>query len=199
MDEIGIINEEISRVAQVLKKLTDFSKEKPETQEMTDVNALLKDIVKLTKNSLLEHSRIKLVTNLEKALPKVNVDKAGLKQVILNLIKNAVEAMSSGGNLYVQTRHFSATVGGKRVIEKKDAIGYIQIQVRDEGPGIPDAIKEKLFDPYVSTKKGEHFGLGLSIAYNIVKSFQGYITCESILGKGTVFKIELPVTLIEVY
>jgi nitrogen-specific signal transduction histidine kinase/HD-like signal output (HDOD) protein len=193
LDEIGIINEEISRVAQVLKKLTDFSKEKPETQEMTDVNALLKDIVKLTKNSLLEHSRIKLVTNLERALPKVNADKAGLKQVILNLIKNAVEAMSSGGNLYVQTRHFSVTVGGKRVIEKKDAIGYIQIQVRDEGPGIPDAIKEKLFDPYVSTKKGGHFGLGLSIAYNIVKSFQGYITCESILGKGTVFKIELPV------
>ncbi len=193
LDEIGIINEEISRVAQVLKKLTDFSKEKPETQEMTDVNALLKDIVKITKNSLLEHSDIKLVTNFEKALPKVNADKAGLKQVILNLIKNAVEAMSSGGNLYIQTRHFSVPDGSRRVIEKKDAIGYIEIQVRDEGPGIPDAIKEKLFDPYVSTKKGGHFGLGLSIAYNIVKSFQGYITCESIPGKGTVFKIELPV------
>ena len=192
-DEIGIINEEIGRVAQVLKKLTDFSKEKPETKEMTDVNALLEDIVKLTKNSLLEHSDIKLVTNFEKALPKVNADKAGLKQVILNLIKNAVEAMSSGGNLYIQTRHFSVPVGSRHVVEKKDAIGYIEILVRDEGPGIPDAIKEKLFDPYVSTKKSGHFGLGLSIAYNIVKSFQGYITCESIPGKGTVFKIELPV------
>ncbi len=100
LDEIGIINEEISRVAQVLKKLTDFSKEKPETQEMTDVNALLKDIVKLTKNSLLEHSRIKLVTNLEKALPKVNVDKAGLKQVILNLIKNAGTVIRPGNNFF---------------------------------------------------------------------------------------------------
>ena len=133
------------------------------------------------------------MTNFEKALPKVNVDKAGLKQVILNLIKNAVEAMSSGGNLYIQTRHFSVPVGSRHVVEKKDAIGYIEILVRDEGPGIPDAIKEKLFDPYVSTKKSGHFGLGLSIAYNIVKSFQGYITCESIPGKGTVFKIELPV------
>jgi len=193
LDEIRIINEEISRVAEVLKKLTDFSKEKPSTQELTDVNALLKDIVKLTKNSLLEHSDIKLVTSFEKALPKVNADKAGLKQVILNLIKNAVEAMSLGGSLYIQTRQFSVPVDSKRAIEEKDAFGYIEIQVRDEGPGMPDAIKEKLFDPYVSTKKGGHFGLGLSIAYNIVKSFQGSITCESIPDKGTVFKIELPV------
>jgi len=193
LDEIRIINEEISRVAEVLKKLTDFSKEKPSTQELTDVNALLKDIVKLTKNSLLEQSDIKLVTSFEKDLPKVNADKAGLKQVILNLIKNAVEAMSSGGSLCIRTRHFSVPVGIRRVIEEKDAFGYIEIQVRDEGPGMPDDIKEKLFDPYVSTKKGGHFGLGLSIAYNIVKSFQGSITCESIPDKGTVFKIELPV------
>jgi signal transduction histidine kinase len=112
---------------------------------------------------------------------------------MINLIKNAVEAMTSGGNLYLKTCHFSVPADSKRVIEKKDAAGYVEIQVTDEGPGMPDSIKEKLFDPYVSTNKGEHFGLGLSIAYNIVKSFQGSMTCESIPDKGTVFKIELPV------
>jgi nitrogen-specific signal transduction histidine kinase len=193
LDEIRIINEEISRVADVLKKLTDISQEKPLTQSLTDVNALLADIVKITKNSLLEHSDIKLVTNFSRALPRVRADKAGLKQVMVNLIKNAVEAMTSGGNLYLKTRHFSVPADSKRAIEKKDAAGYVEIQVIDEGPGMPDSIKEKLFDPYVSTKKGEHFGLGLSIAYNIVRSFQGSLTCESIPGKGTVFRIELPV------
>jgi len=193
LDEIRIINEEISRVAQLLKKLTDFSKEKPVTQEMTDVNALLMDIVKLTKDSLLGHSGIKLLTDLEKPLPNVNAEKAGLKQVFINLIKNAVKAMVSGGNLYIQTRHLSAPVSGRRVHENKDATGYVEIQFRDDGPGIPDEIKKKLFDPYVSSKKGEHFGLGLSIAYEIITSFQGHITCESIPSKGTVFKIKLPV------
>jgi nitrogen-specific signal transduction histidine kinase/HD-like signal output (HDOD) protein len=193
LDEIRIINEEISRVADVLKKLTDISQEKPLTQDLTDVNALLVDIVKITKKSLLEHSDIKLVTKFDRALPKVRTDKAGLKQVMLNLIKNAVEAMTAGGNLYLKTRHFAVPADSKGVIEKKDAAGYVEIQVIDEGPGMPDSIKEKLFDPYVSTKKGEHFGLGLSIAYNIVKSFQGSMTCESIPDKGTVFKIELPV------
>ena len=193
LDEIRIINEEISRVAQLLKKLTDFSNEKPVSQAMTDVNALLMDIVKLTKDSLIGHSGIKLLTDLEKALPKVNAEKAGLKQVFINLIKNAVKAMVSGGNLYIQTRYLSAPASGRRVHENKDATGHVEIQFRDDGPGIPDEIKEKLFDPYISSKKGEHFGLGLSIAYEIIKSFQGHITCESIPGKGTVFKIKLPV------
>jgi signal transduction histidine kinase len=160
---------------------------------MTDVNALLMDIVKLTKDSLIGHSGIKLLTDLEKALPKVNAEKAGLKQVFINLIKNAVKAMVSGGNLYIQTRYLSAPASGRRVHENKDATGHVEIQFRDDGPGIPDEIKEKLFDPYISSKKGEHFGLGLSIAYEIIKSFQGHITCESIPGKGTVFKIKLPV------
>ena len=193
LDEIRIINEEISRVVQLLKKLTDFSKDKPVTPEMTDVNALLMDIVKLTKDSLLGHSDIKLLTDLEKPLPKVNAEKAGLKQVFINLIKNAIKAMESGGNLYIQTRHLSVPDSGRGVHKNKAVTGYVEIQFRDDGPGIPDAIKEKLFDPYVSSKKGEHFGLGLSIAYEIIKSFQGEIACESIPNQGTVFKIKLPV------
>ena len=101
--------------------------------------------------------------------------------------------MPSGGNLYIQTRYVSIPVCGRSVFDKKDAAGCIEIQFRDDGPGIPDAIKENLFDPYVTTKKEGHFGLGLSIAHNIVKSFQGQMTCESIPDKGSVFKIELPV------
>lgn len=192
-DEIKIINEEINRVAHLLKKLTEFSTQKPPTQEMTDINALLMDIVKITKESLLRHSEVNLLTDLEQDLPKVTAEKAGLKQVFINLIKNAAEAMKSGGNLCIQTRHLAPPIGGQRLRDKKDVNGYVEIQFRDDGPGIPEALKEKLFDPYVSSKEGGHLGLGLSIAFNIIKSFQGNLTCESIPDKGTVFKIELPI------
>ena len=193
LDEIRIVNEEISRVADLLRKLTDFSMEKAPTQEKTDINVLLMDIVKLTKDSLLRHADVKLHTDLEKDLPPVIAEKAGLKQVFINLIKNAAEAMQAGGNLFIQTRHLPPPISGKHVHGKKDFNGYVEIQFKDDGPGIPEEIKEKLFDPYVSSKEGGHSGLGLSIAYNIVKSLHGQITCARIPHQGTVFKIELPI------
>ena len=193
LDEIRIVNEEISRVADLLRKLTDFSTEKAPTQEKTDINVLLMDIVKLTRDSLLRHADVKLHTDLEKDLPPVIAEKAGLKQVFINLIKNAAEAMQAGGNLFIQTRHLPPPISGKHVHGKKDFNGYVEIQFKDDGPGIPEEIKEKLFDPYVSSKEGGHSGLGLSIAYNIVKSLHGQITCTRIPHQGTVFIIELPI------
>ena len=75
----------------------------------------------------------------------------------------------------------------------KQGGGFVRIVVRDDGPGVPEAIREKLFDPYVSTKSGRHSGLGLSVVYNTIQSMQGTIFCESTPGEGTVFVIELPV------
>lgn len=192
-DEIRIINEEINRVSHLLRGLTDVSTGKVATPEKTDINALLTDIVTLTKDSLLKHSDINLLTALEPDLPVVTAEKAGLKQVFINLIKNAAEAMDAGGTLEIRTRYLPPPIGGGRIDGKKDANGYVEIRFMDDGPGIPEAIREKLFDPYVSSKAGEHSGLGLSIVYNIVKSFHGRITCSSLPDKGTVFEIELPV------
>ena len=193
LDEIGIISEEISRVADLLRKLIDFSTEKVPAREKTDINALLTDIVMLTRESLLRHSDVKLHTDLEADLPPIIAEKAGLKQVFINLIKNAAEAMEGGGNLFIQTRHLPPPISGAPAYGKKGSIGYVEIQFKDDGPGIPEAIKEKLFDPYVSSKEGGHSGLGLSIAYNIIKSLHGQIVCECIPDQGTIFKIELPV------
>ena len=191
-DEIRIIDEEIGRVAELLKKLTNFSKENTPSREKTEINALLADIVKLTKEPLLRHSNVKIETDFQTSLPMANAEKAGLKQVFINLIKNAAEAMQSGGTLLIRTCLIPPPIGSNRAAGRTKANGRIQIQFIDDGPGIPDAIKEKLFDPYVSSKKGEHSGLGLSIAFNIVKSFHGHITCERAEDKGTVFTIELP-------
>jgi signal transduction histidine kinase len=192
LDEIGIINEEISRVAGLLSKLIDFSKKEKPTREKTDINALLMDIVTLTRESLFRQADVNLHTDLDKDLPPIIAEKAGLKQVFINLMKNAVEAMEAGGNLSIRTRHLPPPISGTSERGKKDR-GYVEVQFKDDGPGIPDAIKEKLFDPYVSTKEGGHSGLGLSVAYNIIKSMHGRIVCERAAEQGTIFKIELPI------
>jgi signal transduction histidine kinase len=192
IDEIRIIDEEISRVSELLTKLTDFSKKNTSPLERTDVNCLLTDIVKLTREPLFRHSQTKLEMDLQKLLPMVPAEKAGLKQVFINLIKNAAEAMPSGGTLLIRTRYVAPPIGAGRCGEKGEPHGCVTIQFIDDGPGIADSIKEKLFDPYVSTKKNGHSGLGLSIAYNIVSSFHGNLSCEDAAGGGTVFTVELP-------
>jgi len=191
-NEIRIINDEISRVANLLEKLTNFSKQPAQTHEAADINALITDIVTLTKDSLQKHSNINLRTDLEPNLPKVDAEGAGLKQVFINLIKNAVEAMVYGGNIYIRTRYFGPSIIDHSVRKKKEHNGYIEVQFKDDGPGIPEAIKEKIFDPYISSKRDGHSGLGLSIAYNIIRSFNGNLICKNTLGYGTEFIIELP-------
>uniref|UniRef100_UPI003567380B two-component system sensor histidine kinase NtrB n=1 Tax=Desulfosarcina sp. TaxID=2027861 RepID=UPI003567380B len=181
------------RASDLLSKLNDFSNEKEPSRERTDINALLMDIVTLTRESFLRHADVKLHTDLDKELPTITAEKAGLKQVFINLIKNAVEAMEAGGNLFIQTRRLPPPISGKPAPGKKGPHGYVEIQFKDDGPGIPEDIKEKLFDPYVSSKEGGHSGLGLSIAYHIIKSLHGHIVCEHVPDQGTMFKVELPI------
>ena len=192
-DEIRIINEEITRAGHLLKRLTDFSSEASPKMRMTDINVLLADILTLTTDSLLSKADIHVHADFDPNLPAIAVDADGLKQVFINLIKNAAEAMAGrGGNLEIRTRHLSPALGGKRQQGGGDAAAFVEIVIRDDGPGIPEEIKEKLFDPYVSTKRGGHSGLGLSVVYNKIKSLQGTVVCESVPHHGTIFTIELP-------
>jgi signal transduction histidine kinase len=191
-DEIGIINEEISRVSGLLGKLTNFSKHPTPSPGAADINRLIQDLVALTKDSLSKQSKISIQTALEEDLPKVVAAEAELKQVFINLIKNAAEAMVSGGAIHIRTQYLGPPVDGKKMRREKESGGSVEVIFEDNGPGIPEDLKEKIFDPYVSSKKGNHSGLGLSIAYSIIRSFKGHMSCESILGKGTQFTIELP-------
>ena len=146
----------------------------------------------MTRDSLSKQSNISIQTALEKDLPKVAGAEAEFKQVFINLIKNAAEAMVSGGTIHIRTQYMGPSINGLKMGGGKASVGYVEIIFEDDGPGIPEDLKEKLFDPYVSSKKGNHSGLGLSIAYSIIRSFKGHMDCESMLGKGTQFKIALP-------
>ena len=122
----------------------------------------------------------------------VMTDKNGLKQVLINFIKNAVEAMPGGGNIYVDTRVVS---GGLQMQTKDDTAGkpqYVETTIRDDGSGIPDAIKSRLFEPFVTSKGEGHAGLGLSISHDIIRELDGTMSCQSDEMSGTTFTITLP-------
>jgi putative nucleotidyltransferase with HDIG domain len=192
-EEIRIINEEIDRVSSIVRKLSDFSKPDTQKQEPLDINALISDLIKITHEPLLVQSGIKAHFTQEPDLPSIVSDKNGLKQVLINLIKNAVEAMPEGGNLYIQTQNVSDGSEGGEEDELIEKPAYAEISVRDEGPGIPEGMRSRLFEPFVSSKGAGHAGLGLSIAHSIVRELKGTITCERAGNKGTIFKVVLPI------
>ncbi len=112
-----------------------------------------------------------------------------LKQVIINLLKNAAEAMTDGGDVTAIT----ARVAKDQYKSGKPPADGIEIVVEDTGPGLPDVVKQNLFKPFVTTKNNGHSGLGLSIIEKTVTELGGSISCESRLEEGTQFTIYFPV------
>ncbi len=190
-EEIKILNEEIDRIGHILQTLTTFSEDKILDIRPVDINTTLSDIVRITKEPLSKRAGVDIYLDLDEDLPAVMAEKGKLKQVFINLIKNAAEAMPGGGNLYIKTQHIYNQIKGGT---KDNSHGYVEIIFSDDGPGIPPEVKSRLFEPFVSSKD-DHSGLGLSIVHNLIKLFNGVITCESEVGKGTTFKIDLPAIL----
>jgi len=191
-EEIRIINEEIDRVSAIIRELSDFSKPRVQQQELVDINTLISDLIKITHESLLLRFGIKTHLNMEPSLPTLMTDKNGLKQVFVNLIKNAVEAMPGGGNLHIDTRRVPIGLTNNLKEDPEGEQPSVEITISDDGPGIPDGIKSRLFEPFVSSKGEGHAGLGLSIAYSIIRALNGTMICESDQPMGTTFRIVLP-------
>lgn len=191
--ELTVISEEIDRVAHILRNLSDFSEPKAQKTELININTLLTVLIKILQESHLLRDNINVHMELEPSLPSVYSDKNGLKQVFINLIKNAGESMPQGGNLYIGTRYIQNTLNDKFNPDTTDSMRYVEITIKDDGPGIPDAIKSRLFEPFITSKGAGHTGIGLSIVYNIIKELKGTITYTSDKKDGTCFKIVLPV------
>lgn len=191
-EELEFINEEIDRVDHIINELSDFSESKTLTIGPLDINALLSYITKVLKKSHLLGSDINLHLALDPSLPPIDTDANKVKQIFINLIRNAVEAMRQGGNLSISTQYVSNKLDTPLQQNTNGNLNYAQITIKDDGPGIPDALKYRVFEPYVTTKRGGHAGLGLSIVFNIVKELKGTITCESDGQNGTCFGIVFP-------
>jgi len=171
----------ISGEAERLKTLTDgllsFSRGKEMVKRWTDLNEVAQDVARLLRYEAEKRS-VRLETNCTE-LPLVEADPNKLKQVLINLILNALQALNKGGTVTLETSFR----------EKGEAI----ISVKDTGPGIPDEVRERIFEPFFTTKKeGEGTGLGLYICQNIVVEHGGHLDVESRPGEGTTFHISLP-------
>lgn len=194
-EDITIIREEIDRVYQIVRQLTTFSKPDFSDSTEVDVNSVIVDQMKLLRQSILQPGGISDHLFLSEGLPRVLCDPGRLKQVLSNLVKNAAEAMKQDGNIYIETRN-PIKSQKKEANRPLDVLDGIEIIVRDDGPGIPEEIKLRLFEPFISSKGSDHRGLGLSIVHNIVKELNGSITCESDGDAGTTFRITLPASAV---
>ena len=183
-NELAIIDEEIHRMSAMISQLDMFSQEPVCSSVLTDVNRVIEDIVQLFKSAHFAGTEIIMSFIPEENLPPIMTSKDSLKQIIINLLKNGVEAMDGSGNITVKTRRLVP-----EVITDKEGI---EIVVADTGPGLPESVKANLYTPFVTTKQDGHSGLGLSIIYKTVKDLGGTISCTSNPIDGTCFSIFLP-------
>jgi putative nucleotidyltransferase with HDIG domain len=188
IDEIHIIDEEINRVAGLIKSLTVPAEAAANPFEPLDVNALIGDLLALLRSSFSATRTIRLKQELDKRIPSIATDRNLLKQVLWNLLKNAAEAMPEEGSITINSRLISAL---PEHAGDDGRTGKIRISVCDDGPGIDDAIKARLFMPNVTSKSG-HDGLGLAIAHEAAMQLRGSLRCESAAGRGTCFFLDLP-------
>ena len=181
-DHLKIIKEEIQRVGDIALRMHDISDPQHIASYSVDINEVIRDLMEIFQASYFKTHDITEDVDLDKKLPAIQVSRASLKQVITNLVKNAVEAMPDGGELWIQT-HDHINIGGRE---------YVELSIADNGPGIPPEIMGKLFTPVDSTKGSSHSGLGLTIVKNLIDELKGSISCRGRSGGGTEFLIHLP-------
>ncbi len=191
-EHIKTIEKAGERASTLTQQLLAFSRKQVLEMKAVDINKVIDSMAKILKRIIGEDIELKL--NLE-SKSKTLVDPAQIEQVIMNLAVNARDAMPEGGALIIETQDIEID---RLSAVRKGGIEpgpYVVISVADTGIGIPEDIKEKIFEPFFTTKeRGKGTGLGLSTVMGIVKQHQGHITVYSETGKGTVFKIYLPVT-----
>ena len=177
--EMSILNEEIDRVGQLINGLADL--QPTETSRVTDVGRVVDDVLRLFRATDFVPASVQIVVRMQEEPAEIDGDADMLKQILVNLVKNAVEALADGGKIEISNR---GHVNRERKL-------YLELVVSDTGPGLSAEVLANLFSAVRSTKEGAHHGLGLSIVHSLVKKMQGLITCRS--GKaGTTFEILLP-------
>lgn len=182
----SIIISEVDRLNNLIAELLDFSKPKKYRKTSVNLNKTLSQLLTLEEKSLAKQG-IELKQGFDPSLPPVMGDEDSLKQALLNLIKNAVEAMKNGGTLFVGTSYLPNV---SMLLGEGESGAMAQILIGDTGEGIPEENLNSLFTPFFTTKP-DGTGLGLMITQKIIKEHQGAIKVNSEVGKGTVFKVFL--------
>ena len=178
--EISILNEEIDRVGAIIQGLSNL---KPAVRDnCAEINRVIRDVARLFRDTEFVPDTVKITVQTQDLPTEVEASPDTLKQILVNLVKNAIEAIRSGGEIQI--------VNNGHV--NKDGALFVEVCVIDDGPGISAEVLSNLFQPVRTTKGEGHQGLGLSIVHGLIRKHQGLITCRS-NTKGTHFEILLPI------
>ena len=179
--DLEIVMREAVRARDVVRRLLDFARQSESTRVRASLNDVVEDVVALSRH-LIHTNGVELKLELEENLPWILVDMNQMKQVLLNLIHNALQAMPGGGELTISTK--SASRAGR---------DWVRVSVQDTGVGIPRPDQARIFEPFYTTKGDQGgTGLGLSVTYGIVTDHAGQIDVESQPGAGSRFSVWLP-------
>ena len=185
-----MINDAADRASQLTANLLAFARKQPLRPLETDVNALIEEVVKLLAPTLGRQIEIETALS-DEAWPAL-VDRSQLTSALVNLAINARDAMPDGGKLLFRTENFTRNEHDAEVGDL-GAGDYVAIEVVDSGAGIPAAIRDRIFEPFFSTKQfGTGTGLGLSMVFGFAKQSGGSIVVDGEEGKGACFRIYLP-------
>jgi signal transduction histidine kinase len=178
-EPLATVEKEARRCRDIIDKLLKFSRQERFAPEPISVQALVEDAAGIMRHQMALHD-VRLHTRIEPGLPPLLGSSNQLQQVLMNLLLNAQQAMERRGGAVV------VSVG-------RSGANEIEIQVQDDGPGIPQEIRARVFEPFFTTKPtGQGTGLGLSVSFGIVREHGGSIAVESEPGRGTTFVLRLP-------
>lgn len=184
---LDIVETEIDRVSGIIRRMRDFYRPAAnQGLQPVNVHTVLESVLELT-NKQLQHSHITVERRWNTHLPKIQANSDHLKQVFLNLVLNAIDAMPQGGTLHLNT--------GKSQIQPDNGqipIPAVRLQFSDTGQGITQETMDHLFEPFFTTKS-HGSGLGLCISYSIIEAHEGQIKVTSEIGLGSTFTILLPI------
>ena len=188
-ESLAAIDQAIERGRALTAKLLAFSRDEPLRKSQVQLNQVIEEVGGLLRPSLALTTR--LVLDPAPDLPPTQADSHQLHQVLMNLVLNAQAAMDGPGSITLRTgREALDSLRAQEVLRMPG--DYLLLDVEDSGKGIPPDLLPRIFEPFFTTKGEQGTGLGLSVAYGIVESHGGWIDCQSEVGKGTRFRIHLP-------
>jgi signal transduction histidine kinase len=179
--DLELVLKEARRARDVVRRLLDFARQSESTRSHASLNEVVDDVIALSRH-LIQTSGVELTVHLLPDLPWASMDTNQMKQVLLNLVHNALQAMPEGGVMEIKSETAS-----------KNDRNWVMVSVRDTGVGITQAEQVRIFEPFYTTKGNRGgTGLGLSVTYGIVTDHGGQIDVESQPGVGSTFTVWLP-------
>jgi len=177
----------VERASGVIKHVRDFARQSEPVHSRVKINDPINDVFKVLGHQLKVHD-VEVKLDLDPDIADILAEHNRLEQVFINLVSNAIDAMDEKDN-----RPEISDKTKRLTIRSFNVNNHVCVQVTDSGIGMSEEVKNKIFEPFYTTKKvGKGTGLGVSISYGIVQDYKGSIEIESEIGKGTTFTIKFP-------